>query len=86
LIYIPIEKIAEKFPDYYGSLLGDMRESALFDNSKIKKVAPNYVSKTGYEDVVQDIVSWYENHLDQQTIDEDFDRRYDELVLSYQHK
>lgn len=86
LVYIPIEKIAEKFPDYEGSLLGDMRESAVFDNSKIKSIAPHYVSKTGYEDVVQQIVSWYENHLDQQVIDEDFDKRYDALVLSYQHK
>jgi nucleoside-diphosphate-sugar epimerase len=86
LIYIPIEKIAKQFPDYYGSLLGDMRESALFDNSKIKKVAPNYVSITGYEDVVSDIVTWYENHLDQQMIDEDFNRRYDDLVKTYQQK
>ncbi|MDO9628968.1 MAG: NAD-dependent epimerase/dehydratase family protein, partial [Acholeplasmataceae bacterium] len=86
LIYIPIEKVANQFPYYYGSLLGDMRESAIFDNSKIKKVAPHYVSKTSYEDVVQDIISWYENHLDQQIIDKDFDRLYDALVSSYQQK
>ncbi len=84
LVYIPIEKIAEKFPDYEGSLLGDMRESALFDNSKIKKVAPHYLSKTGYEDVVHDIVRWYENHPEHQTIDEDFERRYEALVADYQ--
>ena len=84
LIFIPIEKVAEKFPDYYGSLLGDMRESALFDNSKIKSVAPHYVSKTGYEDVVNDIILWYENHPEHQTVDEDFDKRYDELVSTYQ--
>jgi len=86
LIYVPIEKIADQFPYYNGSLLGDMRESVLFDNSKIKKVAPHYVSKTGYEDVVQDVVSWYENHQDQQTIDVDFDKQYDALVSIYQHK
>jgi nucleoside-diphosphate-sugar epimerase len=82
LIYIPIEKIADHFPDYYGSLLGDMRESVLFDNTKIKNIAPNYVSKTGYEDIVSDVVSWYENHIEHQRIDEDFDRRYDALVSS----
>jgi nucleoside-diphosphate-sugar epimerase len=85
LVFIPIEQIAEKFPDYYGSLLGDMRESTLFDNSKIKKIAPHYVSKTGYEDVVQDVVSWYENHPDQQNIDKDFDKRYDALILARKH-
>ena len=83
LVYIPIEKIAEKFPNYDGSLLGDMRESAVFDNSKIKKIAPHYVSKTGYEDVVQQIVSWYESHPEQQVIDEDFDKRYDALLADY---
>ena len=86
VIYVPVEEVAKKFPDYSGSLLGDMRDTALFDNSKIKSVAPHYVSKTEYKDVIKKVVKWYNDHKEYQTIDEDFDRRYDELVLAYQEK
>lgn len=83
LIFIPMDVIAEKFPDYRGSLLGDMRESAIFDNSKIKTVAPNYVSVTSYLDKVKDILKWYEHEKNAQTIDEEFDQRYHDLVQMY---
>ena len=80
LVFMSTEKIAEVFPDYSGSLLGDMKDSAIFDNSKIKAVAPNYVSKTEYRDVVKNAVLWYENNPEFQTIDEDFYKRYDLLI------
>lgn len=86
VIYMPVEEVAKKFPDYSGSLLGDMRDTALFDNSKIKSIAPNYVSKTEYKDVLKKVVKFYNDHKEYQTIDEDFDRRYDELVSSFQDK
>jgi len=85
LIFIPKEVIAKKFPDYYGSILGDMGGSAIFDNSKIKEVAPNYVSKTEYSDIVDNAVLWFMNHPEYQTIDEDFDRRYNELIEQYKN-
>jgi len=83
VVFVPIEEIAEVFPEFKGLLLGDMRGDVYFDNSKIKNIAPNYVSKTEYKDIALKVVAWYEQHLELQTIDTSFDQRYDMLVKKY---
>jgi nucleoside-diphosphate-sugar epimerase len=83
IVFIPTNEAVKYFKEYEGALLGDMIHSAVFDNSKIKKVAPNYKSSTGYEDVINKIIKWYDEHEEYKTIDEDFDKRYDELISKY---
>lgn len=86
IVFVPSQEIVEVFPEYKGALLGDMMGSALFDNSKIKEVAPNYLSKTEYKDIAKKVVQFYESHPENQTIDEDFYQRYDKLVERYRLK
>jgi nucleoside-diphosphate-sugar epimerase len=83
IVFIPTNEVVKYFREYEGALLGDMIHSAVFDNSKIKKVAPNYKSSIGYEDVIKEIIKWYDEHEEYKTIDEDFDKRYDQLVEKY---
>lgn len=83
VIHIPTDFILKHFPEFKGELYGDKRESAVFDNSKIKAVAPNYVSKTEYPDIVKRAVKYYLNNKDLQVIDERFIKRYEELIKDY---
>ena len=85
-VFVPTKEIVEVFPEYKGALLGDMMGSALFDNSKIKEVVPNYLSKTEYRDIAKKVVQFYESHPEYQTIDENFNQRYDQLVEAYRFK
>lgn len=83
IIYIPTEVILKHFPEFEGELYGDKFESAIFDNQKIKNVAPNYVSKTEYPDIAKLAVNYYLSHKDAQKIDDEFIKRYEKLILEY---
>lgn len=85
-IKIPTEEVIKHFTEMEGNLLGDKAHSLVFDNSKIKAVAPNYKSETGYEEIIIKTVKWYEEHQEFQIIDEEFDQNYDELVKRYKEK
>lgn len=83
IIYIPTEKITDFMPELKGPLYGDKKDSAIFDNAKIKEVSKNYTSKTDYLDIIDDAVSYYLNNPDLQSINEEFLKRYNELIEIY---
>ncbi len=83
VIYIPWDVIFEHFPEFKPEILGDKYKSAIFDNSKIKAVAPHYTSQTEYGTIVKKAVKHYRKHKQLQTVDEEFLRRYDALIDAY---
>jgi len=83
IVYIPWDTIFQYFPEVKPEILGDKYSSLVFDNKKIRKVAKNYKSETGYEQVISKVVAYYESSPHLQTIDEDFMHRYDELIDAY---
>ncbi|MFU8793583.1 MAG: SDR family oxidoreductase [Acholeplasmataceae bacterium] len=83
IIHIPTDFILKHFPEFKGELYGDKKDSTLFDNSKIKSVAPNYRSETEYSDIVKLVVKRFKEHPELQTIDEAFDQRYDACIKDY---
>ncbi|QMS85780.1 NAD-dependent epimerase/dehydratase family protein [Candidatus Xianfuyuplasma coldseepsis] len=83
IIYIPWDVIFEHFPEWKPEILGDKQKSAVFDNSKIKSVAPSYKSETDYGDIVKQAVEYYRNNPELQTIDTTFNGRYDALIKAY---
>jgi nucleoside-diphosphate-sugar epimerase len=83
VIKIPTDYILEYFPEFKPEIYGDKKDSAVFDNSKIKKVAPNWMSKTDYSTIVKKAVKRFFDHPSLQVIDEQFDKRYDELIQNY---
>ena len=86
IIHIPTDFIVANIPEMAGPLLGDKSWSAIFDNSKIKSIAKEYQSKIRYEDVVEEVVNYYENNKDKQMISDDFELLYDRLIESYLSK
>lgn len=84
IIYIPTDFILIYFPEFKGELYGDKKGDAIFDNSKIKSVAPHYISKTEYPDIGKRAVTYYLNTPQDQEVDLKFLKRYDFLIESYQ--
>ena len=83
IIYIPSDVVLSHFPDLEGPLLGDNMHDAIFDNLKIKKVAPHYQSTIDYRDVAKKAVKYYLSHPEYQRVDKDFMKRYDQMIVSY---
>lgn len=82
-VSIPWDFIFEYFPEFQPEILGDKQKSTYFDNSKIKAVAPNYVSKIEYPDVIKKTVAYYQEHPELQGIDEEFNKRYDQMIADW---
>jgi nucleoside-diphosphate-sugar epimerase len=82
-VYVPTKEIVEVFPELYGELYGDKKDSAVFDNSKIKEVAPNYRSEVEYSDVLPKAVEYYLTQPKVQEIDEVFLKKYNDLLEKF---
>jgi hypothetical protein len=64
LVHIPSDTIAQIEPDLAGGLLGDKAYSALFDNSKIKRLVPSFRISIPFHTGMRRSLEWYEKHPD----------------------
>lgn len=77
--HIPSEVIARYDADWGASLLGDKTHSVIFDNGKIKALAPDFEATIPYSEAVKDIVDWYSQPENQQ-VDEAFNTIIDGIL------
>lgn len=66
--------------DYRGGLLGDKANSVVFDNAKLKRLVPEFVATTRFDQGIKQTVDYLLNHPELQTEDEEFDRWCDKVV------
>ncbi|MDQ8194276.1 SDR family oxidoreductase [Coraliomargarita sp. SDUM461004] len=59
-VHIPSSFIAKVVPTKKGSLLGDKAVSTIFDNSKIKRIVPDYQATTPFQRGIQRTLAWFE--------------------------
>jgi len=59
-VYLPSELIARKIPGQEGNLLGDKAVSAIFDNSKVKSVVPEFAATTLFQEGIRETLAWFE--------------------------
>lgn len=83
-IYIPSDFIAKHDPEFGAGLLGDKTHSVIFDNSKIKKLVPEFSCKIPFSEGAKEIISWYKNNKDWQVVDEKVNDKIDEIIEAYE--
>ena len=83
-VHIPSDFIAKYAPEHGAGLLGDKAHSVIFDNSKIKKLVPEFQCKIPFSEGVKEIISWYKNNPDWQVVNEETDRKIDEIIAAYE--
>lgn len=66
--------------DYRGGLLGDKANSVVFDNAKLKRLVPEFVATTRFDQGIKQTVEHLLNHPELQTEDEEFDLWCDKVV------
>jgi len=84
LVHIPSELIAAYHRGIGDSLLGDKTHSAIFDNSKIKQVVPDFVCTTPFSRGAEEIIAWYRADPARQKVDAEFDNLCDRIIENYQ--
>jgi nucleoside-diphosphate-sugar epimerase len=70
LVHVPSSLIASFDPEWGASLLGDKAHSMIFDNTKIKRLVPDYRAVIPYCRGAEQQVAWYEEDEHRRAIDE----------------
>ncbi|MCB9008701.1 MAG: SDR family oxidoreductase [Ardenticatenaceae bacterium] len=83
LVHISSATIAHHDADWGRSLLGDKAHSMIFDNSKIKRLVPDFVATIPFWQGAKEIIGWYDADPARQAIDPAFDQFLDELIARY---
>jgi nucleoside-diphosphate-sugar epimerase len=83
IVHIPSDVIASYDEAWGASLLGDKAHSMVFDNTKIKRLVPDYAATIPFHQGAAEIVTWYENHPDAQHVDEKLDQLMETMIADY---
>lgn len=84
IIHIPSDFIAHFDPDWGASLLGDKTHSMIFDNSKIKRLVPDFAATIPFGRGAEEIMAWYDADPARQVVNEQLDVLMDKIIAAYE--
>jgi len=82
-IHIPSEYINKFDPVWGASLLGDKAHSMIFDNSKIKRLVPEFHAEIPFTQGAREIIDWHRADPSRQVIDHGFLAIYEKILAAY---
>jgi nucleoside-diphosphate-sugar epimerase len=83
IVHVPSDAIAAADPGWGAGLLGDKAHSMVFDNSKLRRVVPDYQAVIPFERGAREIVAWHDEDPSRQQMDPRLDRVMDQLIDTY---
>ncbi len=84
LVHIPSELIAAFDPSWGAGLLGDKSHSMIFDNTKIKRLVPEFNCRIPFVRGAAEIMAWYDADASRRKVDEATDRLMDDIIAHYE--
>jgi nucleoside-diphosphate-sugar epimerase len=83
LVHVPSELIAAYDPDWGGSLLGDKSHSTIFDNTKIKRLVPDFCATIPYARGAEQQIAWYDADPGRRVVDDAMNATIDRILEGY---
>jgi nucleoside-diphosphate-sugar epimerase len=83
IVHVPSDAIAAVHPGWGDGLLGDKTHSAVFDNSKLRQVVPDFVATIPFETGAREIITWYDEDPTRRRVDNNIDEAMNTLVARY---
>jgi len=83
IVHVPADVIAAYDPNWGAGLLGDKSHSMVFDNSKIRRLVPDYVCSIPFSRGAEGIVAWYDADPARRKINEEFNKTCDRLLAAW---
>jgi len=84
LVHVPSDLIAAYNAEIGAGLLGDKSNSMIFDNSKIKRLVPDFTCTIPFSHGAREIVDWYAADPERQEVDEKLNQLIDEIIAAYE--
>jgi nucleoside-diphosphate-sugar epimerase len=83
IVHVPSDLIAAYDKDWGDGLLGDKAASMVFDNSKIKRVVPDFICTTPFARGIREIIAWYDADPARRKPDAAYDQLCDRILEGY---
>jgi nucleoside-diphosphate-sugar epimerase len=68
IVHVPSDVVAAYDPEWGAGLLGDKSASMIFDNSKIKRVVPEFTCGIPFSRGAEEIIAWYQADPSRQVV------------------
>ena len=82
IVHVPSDLIAAYDPNWGAGLLGDKTHSMIFDNSKIKRLVPEFNCTIPFARGAEEILAWYSAEPSRRKVDEYFDNLCDRIIAA----
>ena len=83
IVHIASDAIAAVDSKWGDGLLGDKAHSAVFDNSKLRTIVPDYLATIPFDRGAREIVDWYDADESRRVVDRELDAKMDRLIGAY---
>jgi nucleoside-diphosphate-sugar epimerase len=80
LRYATSASIEQAAPGRAGQLTGDMAHSVIFDNTKIRRMVPDFNPTVALHHAANEIIEWHDAHPELQRVDPGLDALFTQLV------
>ncbi|MEV8173587.1 NAD-dependent epimerase/dehydratase family protein [Microbacterium sp. NPDC079176] len=78
--YATSAAIEDAAPDRAGQLTGDMAHSVVFDNTKVRRLVPDFAPLVPLHTAAREIIDWHDAHPELQRVDPAVNKLFDSLL------
>ncbi len=83
IVYMPSDFIARVEPELGAGLLGDKAHSVIFDNTKIKRLVPEYAATIPFHIGVRETLAWFQADPTRMWIADEANAQIERLLAAY---
>jgi nucleoside-diphosphate-sugar epimerase len=83
IVHIPSDVIAKYDPEWGAELFGDKAHSMIFDNTKIKRIVPDFAPAIPFSRGIEEVIAWHDADPARQVVDEKLDRLMDTIIADW---
>jgi nucleoside-diphosphate-sugar epimerase len=84
LVHVPSDLINAFDAAWGAGLLGDKSNSMVFDNTKIKRISPEFTCTVPYERGAREVIAWFDADPKRQVVDPEFNKLTDRIIAAYE--
>jgi nucleoside-diphosphate-sugar epimerase len=84
LVHVPSDLIAAYDKDWGDGLLGDKTHSMIFDNTKIKRLVPDFAATIPFAHGAREIIAWFDADPSHRVVDEQLNQTIDRILAAYE--
>jgi nucleoside-diphosphate-sugar epimerase len=84
IVHIPSDIIAKYDAEWGAELFGDKAHSMIFDNTKIKRVVPDFAATIPFSRGIKEIMNWFDAEPSRQMVDERLDQLMDKIIADWE--